>query len=83
MDLLMDVLPTGRRLKCLTFVDGFTRESVDLILDHTIPGQYAARVLDQTTCFRGYPAAIRTRSGPEFTSKALDQWATNMAFASR
>lgn len=25
--------------------------------------------------FRGYPVAIRTDQGPEFTSKALDQWA--------
>ncbi|RUF71809.1 transposase, partial [Pseudomonas aeruginosa] len=25
--------------------------------------------------FRGYPKAIRTDQGPEFTGKALDQWA--------
>ena len=25
--------------------------------------------------FRGYPQAIRTDQGPEFTGKALDQWA--------
>ena len=24
---------------------------------------------------RGYPKAIRTDQGPEFTGKALDQWA--------
>lgn len=75
MDFVMDALSTGRRLKCLTIVDDFTKESVDLVLDHSIPGQYVTRVLDQAACFRGYPAAIRTDQGPAFTSKALDQWA--------
>ena len=34
-----------------------------------------ARVLDRAAQFRGYPKAIRTDQGPEFTCKALDQWA--------
>ena len=33
------------------------------------------RVLDQAAQFRGFPAAIRTDQGPEFTGRALDQWA--------
>ena len=33
------------------------------------------RALDQAARFRGYPKAIRTDQGPEFTGKALDQWA--------
>lgn len=33
------------------------------------------RILDQAARFRGYPRAIRTDQGPEFTGKALDQWA--------
>ncbi len=32
------------------------------------------RILDNTALFRGYPAAIRTDQGPEFTSCALNQW---------
>jgi putative transposase len=31
------------------------------------------RFLDQAERFRGYPKAIRTNQGPEFTGKALDQ----------
>jgi putative transposase len=34
-----------------------------------------SRVLDQAATFRGYPDAVRTDQGPEFTGKALDQWA--------
>ncbi len=33
------------------------------------------RALDEMARFRGYPKAIRTDQGPEFTGKALDQWA--------
>jgi putative transposase len=43
--------------------------------DHSIPGLYVTRVLDQAAQFRGLPAAIRTDQGPEFTGRALDQWA--------
>jgi len=33
------------------------------------------RVLDRAARFRGYPKAIRTDQGPEFTGRPLDQWA--------
>jgi putative transposase len=75
MDFVMDALSSGRRLKCLNIVDDCTKESVDIVLDHSISGQYVTRVLDQAARFRGLPVAIRTDQGPEFTSKALDQWA--------
>jgi putative transposase len=75
MDFVMDALDNGRRLKCLTIVDDFTKESIDIVVDHSIPGLYVTRVLDQAIAFRGCPRAIRTDQGPEFTGRALDQWA--------
>lgn len=75
MDFVMDSLGNGRRLKCLTIVDDFTRECLDIPVDHGISGAYVARVLDRIGQFRGLPRAIRTDQGPEFTSRALDQWA--------
>jgi putative transposase len=71
-DFVMDALDSGRRLKCLTLVDDFTKESIDIVVDHSIPGLYVTRVLDQAA-FRGCPRAIRTDQGPEFTGRALDQ----------
>lgn len=38
MDFVMDALSNGRRLKCLTIVDDFTKEAVDLVVDHSIRG---------------------------------------------
>ena len=40
-----------------------------------INGQGVADLLEAVCRFRGYPAAIRTDQGPEFTGRALDQWA--------
>jgi len=60
MDFVFNALANGRRIKCLTVVDDFTRESVDIAVDHGISGAYVVRLLDQTACFRGYPRAVRT-----------------------
>ncbi len=75
IDFVMDALSNGRRVKCLTVVDDFTTEAVDIVVDHGISGLYVARALDCAARFRGYPKAVRTDQGPEFTSRALDQWA--------
>lgn len=75
MDFVMDALSTGRRLKCLNIVDDCTKEAIDIVVDHSITGDHVVRVLEQAARFRGLPAAIRTDQGPEFTGKALDQWA--------
>jgi putative transposase len=45
------------------------------VVDHGISGLYVTRVLDRAVRFRGLPRCIRTDQGPEFTGKALDQWA--------
>lgn len=75
MDFVMDALSSGRRIKCLNIVDDCSKEAVDIVVDHSITGDYVVRVLEQAARFRGLPAAIRTDQGPEFTGKALDQWA--------
>lgn len=75
MDFVFDALSTGRRIKCLTVVDDFTKVSVDILVEYGISGFRVTRALDEMARFRGYPQAIRTDQGPEFTGKALDQWA--------
>ena len=75
MDFVSDALADGRRIKILTIVNDYTKESVELAVDHGISGQYVTRALDRACRYRGLPRAIRTDQGPEFTGKALDQWA--------
>ncbi len=75
MDFVMDALATGRRIKCLTCVDDFTKECLTVTVAFGIPGVQVTHILDSIALFRGYPATIRTDQGREFTCRALDQWA--------
>ncbi len=75
MDFVSDSLANGRRLKCLTVADDFSHECVDIAVDWGISGQHVTRLLDQAALFRGYPLAVRTDNGPEFTSRAFMAWA--------
>jgi transposase InsO family protein len=60
----------------LTVVDAYTRESLAIEVDTSLPGVRVARVLDRFIAERGAkPAGIRLDNGPELTSRALDQWA--------
>lgn len=75
MDFVMDALSNGRRIKCLTIVDDYTKECLDIPVATGISGDEVVITLEAIAAFRGYPKAIRTDQGPEFTGKALDQWA--------
>jgi putative transposase len=66
IDLVMDALASGQRIKCLTVVDNFTWECLDIAVDFEISGEYVSRMLDHITQFRGLPKAIRTDQGPQW-----------------
>jgi putative transposase len=74
LDFVSDSLANGRRIKCLTIADDFTHECIDIAVDFSMPGAYVSRVLDQAARLRGYPEAIRTDNGPEFTCRAFMAW---------
>jgi putative transposase len=69
IDFVSDSLETGRRLKCLTIVDDFTKEAIDIVVDHGISSQYITRVLDSAARFRALPKTIRTDQGPQLPGK--------------
>ncbi|MGI2933680.1 integrase catalytic domain-containing protein, partial [Vibrio fluvialis] len=69
MDFVMDALSNGRRIKCLTIVDDYTKESLDIPVATGISGDEVVITLESIAAFRGYPASIRTDQGPEFTGK--------------
>lgn len=75
MDFVFDSLVRGRRFKILTLIDIFTRECLALTVDHSIGGKRVIQTLDMVTELRGFPTAIRTDNGPEFTCRVMDEWA--------
>lgn len=75
MDFVMDALSSARSIKCLTIVDDYTKECLDIPVAMGMSGDEVVKALEAVAAFRGYPEAVRTDQGPEFTGKALDQWA--------
>jgi putative transposase len=75
IDFVSDQLVTGQRLKCLTVVDDFTRESLGILVARSISGQLVGDFFDHLAATRPLPKVIVCDNGPEFTCVALDRWA--------
>jgi putative transposase len=76
IDFVSDALENGRKIRCLTVVDDFTRECPAIEVDTSLPGLRVIRVLERIAAERGgLPAAIVLDNGPEFAGRALDAWA--------
>ena len=75
MDFMTDELFNGQRIRLLTLVDNFTRKSLAIEVDIRLGGHRVAEVLERVSEGRRLPRTIRVDNGPEFISKALDQWA--------
>jgi putative transposase len=75
MDFMSDALYDGQKIKLLTLVDNFTRESLAIEVADRLGGQRLVEILMQVVEEKGLPRSIRVDNGPEFTSKILDQWA--------
>ncbi len=75
MDFVTDALGSGRRFRTLNITDDFSREAPAIEVDTSLGGVRVARVLDRLKLERGLPRQIRSDNGPEFNSKAVEQWA--------
>jgi len=75
MDFMTDSLHDGRRFRVFTLVDTMTRESPTIVIDRSFSGQRVAEELGRLAGRTGLPKLIYVDNGPEFTSKALDEWA--------
>jgi len=75
VDFMTDALSSGRRFRTLNIVDDYTRECLAIEVDTSLGGGRVVRVLEQLKQRRGLPRKIRSDNGPEFVSRAVDQWA--------
>lgn len=77
MDFMHDRLVDGTKIRLLTVVDNYSRESVALEVDYGFKSRQVIEVLQRAIRHRGAPEIIRVDNGPEFISKELDLWAYN------
>jgi putative transposase len=75
MDFRRDTLADGRVFRTLNIVDDYTRECLAIEVDTSLPGARVVRVLDRLAATGRQPLRIVVDNGPEFASKAVDQWA--------
>jgi len=75
MDFVTDSLVTGRRFRALVIVDDYSRECPAIEVDTSPGGSRVVSVLERLRETRGLPEVITLDNGPEFTGKALDEWA--------
>ena len=73
-DFVHDRMENGRKLKFLTVVDEFTRESLSIEVGFSITASDVIAVLKRLFAEYGEPAFIRSDNGPEFTADAIVAW---------
>jgi len=74
LDFVNDTLATGQTFRVLTALDEYTRESLAMEADTSLPALRVIRVLEQLREGRGRPEEIRVDHGPEFVSRAMAAW---------
>jgi transposase InsO family protein len=75
MDFVHDALACGRGFRILNLTDTFTRHCLGQEVDSSLGAARAVRLLDRAVRENGCPVEIQVDNGPEFRSRALDQWA--------
>jgi len=73
-DFMEDSCVQGRKLRILTVVDEFTRESHETYVDHSIPAARVIEVLEFLFFLHGFPEYLRSDNGPEFIAAAIQDW---------
>jgi transposase InsO family protein len=73
-DFMSDQTEDGRKLKFLTVLDEFTRESPVIEIGRSIRAKDVIAVLEYLFWVRGIPGFIRSDNGPEFIADTIKKW---------
>ena len=73
-DFVYDQSEDGRQLKCLTVVDEFTRQGLEIQVGRSLTAGDVIRVLESLVQTHGRPGCIRSDNGPELVSASVQAW---------
>jgi putative transposase len=76
-DFIEDQSEDGRKLKFLTVLDEWTRESLAIEVGRSVRAKDVIGVLYYLFMVRGAPGFIRSDNGSEFIANAIKQWLKN------
>jgi putative transposase len=75
IDFMHDRLATARTIRTMNVVDDFTRECLAIDVAFSFGSYDVIRCFEQIADDRSLPQMIRFDNGPEFTSRAMLEWA--------
>ena len=81
MDFMHDQLSDGRSYRVHNVIDDYNRESLDILIDFSLPAERVLRGLDQLIEWRGKPKRIRTDNGPEYISELMENGVISMVLS--
>ncbi len=80
-DFVSDAQSSGRRFRVLKIVDDFSKLLPAIEVDTSSAGLRVIRTLEWAIELHGKPKTIVRDNGPEFTCRALDEWAWSRGIA--
>lgn len=73
-DFIFDRTESGKTLKMFVVIDEYTRRCISLDVSHCFKSKDVIDRLSELFAMYGLPEHIRSDNGPEFASKAIQQW---------
>ena len=78
-DFVEDRTEKGHKLRILTVLDEYSRESLAIQVARSIPATDVIHLLEWLFLLRGAPEHIRSDNGPEFVAQAVQTWLAQRA----
>ena len=69
-----DTLASGKTIRTLNVIEDFSRETLSITVDTSLPAQRVIRKMEKLLEWRGEPEKIRSDSGTEFIAESVRSW---------
>ncbi len=74
LDFMHDTLASGKTIRTLNVIEDFSRETLSITVDTSLPAQRVIRKMEKLLEWRGKPEKIRSDSGTEFIAESVRSW---------
>lgn len=82
-DIVSDQTACGKRFRCLTVIDEYTRYGLTIHAGRSITSGYVKRVLQELFALWGTPTCLKSDNGPEFIAKEIQCWLKQVGIKTR